>query len=132
MDAKEVKERDEGEVEATDAPLRAAAKALRAKADPRALVLGAGLQSLWKQLLPLLGVVAARTGEYPGIFKVEDGGDGRAVVHIELTDRPYEPGSPSGMERVLTLAIKLEHDHRLLGDRYYCVDCEVPAGDTKH
>ena len=86
MDAKEVKERDEGEVEATDAPLRAAAKALRAKADPRALVLGAGLQSLWKQLLPLLGVVAARIGEYPGIFKVEDGGDGRAVGGISPED----------------------------------------------
>ena len=103
------------------------------KPDPRALALSAGLQSLWKRLLPLLGVMPSRAGEYPGIFKVEAGaGPGEARVHIELPDRPYEPGCTFEMERVVTLAIKLEHDHRLLGDRYYCVDCETPAGDTRH
>ncbi len=141
VDVKEVKQRDEGPAEggkaeqvlAAESPLRAAAKALRAKADPRALALGAGLQSLWKRLFPLLGVTPARAGEYPGVFKVEAGDrPGEALVQIELPDQPYQPGRASGMERVITLAVRLEHDHRLLGDRYYCVDCEVPAEDTRH
>lgn len=99
----------------------------------RKLALSPGLQSLWGALLPALGVPPSRPGEYPGIFKVESGpGDREATIYIDLPAKPYEHGKPSQMERVVTLNVKLDHDYRLLGDRYYCLDCEVPADESSH
>jgi len=99
----------------------------------RKLALSPGLQSLWGAILPALGVLPSRPGEYPGIFKVESGpGDGEATIYIDLPDQPYEYGKPSTMDRVVTVNVKLDHDYRLLGGRYYCVDCESPSDEAGH
>ena len=101
--------------------------------DPRKLALNPALQSLWKNIFPLIGVLPARPGEYPGIVKVEPGLEaGEATVHIELPEKPYQPGKPSDMNRVVTLSVKLAHDHRRLGGRYYCIDCDIPENETRH
>jgi hypothetical protein len=99
----------------------------------RKIATSVGLQALWGAVLPLVGVLPSRHGEFPGVFKVESGpGDGEATIYIDVPDKPYEYGKPSRMERVLTLNVKLEHDYRQLGERYYCVDCETPTDETYH
>ena len=91
------------------------------------------LQALWAAVLPLVGVLPARPHEYPGVFKVEPGpGTDEATIFVDIPNEKYEPGKPPRMERVISLTVKLAHDYRLLGDRYYCVDCEVPEGETRH
>ena len=99
----------------------------------RKLAAGAGIQALWSSVLPLVGVKPAAPDEFPGIFQVESGpGENEAVVHIDIPSAPYEPGEPPAMERVVTLSVKLDHDFRKLGDRYYCVDCEPAENETRH
>ena len=101
--------------------------------DLRKMATSAGLQALWGAVLPLIGVLPSRDGEFPGIFKVESGpGDDEATIYIDVPGKPYEYGKTSPMERVLTLNVKLAHDYRQLGDRYYCIDCETPADETRH
>jgi len=97
------------------------------------LQLSPGLQSLWAVVLPLVGVRASRPGEYPGYFQVEQGTTpDEALVHIDIPNAAYEEGAKPSMRRVVSLSVKLAHDFRRLGDRYYCIDCEVPADETRH
>lgn len=97
------------------------------------LALGRGIQSLWSAILPMVGVRASRPGEFPGVFQVEPGSrPHEAVVHIDIPDAPYAPGEKPTMGRVVSLSVTLAHDFRRLGDRYYCIDCEVPADETRH
>jgi hypothetical protein len=99
----------------------------------RALASSPGVQALWKSVLPLLGVLPARAGEYPGIFQVEAGpAADEATVYVDIPDGPYVDGEPSDMARVLALTVRLAHDYRRLGHRYYCVDCERPSDEHAH
>lgn len=106
-------------------------------ADPtekmKKLALGRGIQSLWAAVLPMVGVKASRPGEFPGVFQVEPGeGPHEALIHIDIPSAPYEAGEKPKMGRVVSLSVTLAHDFRRLGDRYYCIDCEVPAEETRH
>jgi len=104
-----------------------------AGAEAKELAVSGGIQKLWGTLLPLLGVLPAKPGEYPGIFRIEPGPtDHEATIFIDIPNQPYEAGETPGMERVVTLRVKLDHDYRLLGDRYYCVDCETPTSEVCH
>jgi hypothetical protein len=97
------------------------------------LARGGGIQSLWAALLPMVGVRASRAGEFPGIFQVEPGpGPNEALVHIDIPDAPYAAEEKPTMSRVISLSVTLAHDFRRLGDRYYCIDCEAPADETRH
>jgi hypothetical protein len=97
------------------------------------LAMSRGLQSLWAAVLPMVGVRASRAGEFPGVFQVEQGSDPHeALVHIDIPTSPYAPGEKPTMGRVVSLSVKLAHDFRRLGDRYYCIDCEAPAEETRH
>jgi hypothetical protein len=81
----------------------------------------------------MVGVRAARGGEFPGYFQVEAGaGPNEALVHIDIPAAPYDGDAKPSMDRVVSLSVKLAHDFRRLGDQYYCVDCEVPAAETRH
>lgn len=92
-----------------------------------------GLQALWAAVLPMVGVRSARPGEFPGVFQVEPGPTPHeALVHVDIPHAPYEKGQKPAMGRVVSLSIKLAHDFRRLGDRYYCIDCEVPTDETRH
>jgi hypothetical protein len=104
-----------------------------AEPDPRAAALAPALQTLWGAVLPLVGVFPSRPNEFPGIFKVEAGpGKDEATVHIDIVDKPYEAGKETPMERVVSLTVKLAHDHRRLGERYFCVLCDLAPGETRH
>jgi len=97
------------------------------------LAMGPGIQSLWSAVLPMVGVQASRAGEFPGVFQVEPGTrPHEALVHIDIPDAPYVPGEKPKLGRVVSLSVTLAHDFRRLGDKYYCVDCEVPADETRH
>ncbi|RMD83425.1 MAG: hypothetical protein D6815_06605 [Candidatus Dadabacteria bacterium] len=99
----------------------------------RRLATAPALQALWSALLPLVGVLPSRPGEYPGVFKIERGPEkGEATIFIDIPNEEYEPGKPPRMERVVALSVRMAHDYRLLGGRYYCVDCEIPAHETRH
>lgn len=99
----------------------------------RAVATSPQLQAFWKALLPHLGVLPSQSGEFPGMFRVEsEPGESEATVYIDIPNRPYERGVPSELDRVLALKISLDHDFRRLGDRHYCVDCEVPGSETRH
>jgi len=99
----------------------------------RQLAVSPGLQALWGALLPMVGVRPAKPEEYAGVFKIEPGpSDSEATIYIDVPSRPYERGKNAPMERVVTLNVKLAHDYRLLGDQYYCVDCEAPTTETRH
>ena len=98
----------------------------------RDFALNEHVQALWHQIFPLVGVPASRPGEKAGIFKVTPGGNpGEALVHIDVPAEEYADGEPPKMERIVTLTIKLDHDYRLLGDEYYCIDC-LPTNETHH
>jgi hypothetical protein len=89
-----------------------------------------GVQALWQAVLPLVGMMPSRPDEYAGVFKVEPGpGEDEATVYIDIPSAGYERGKQPSMERVVALTVKLSHDYRLLGDRYYCVDCEPANRD---
>jgi hypothetical protein len=97
------------------------------------LALGRGIQALWAALLPMVGVRASRPGEFPGVFQVEPGTrPHEALVHIDVPHAPYVAGEKPEMGRVVSLSVTLAHDFRRLGDRYYCIDCEAPADETRH
>jgi hypothetical protein len=97
------------------------------------LALSRGLQSLWAAVLPMVGVRASRAGEFPGVFQVEPGASPHeALVHIDIPSAPYAVGEKPAMGRVVSLSVTLAHDFRRLGDRYYCIDCEAPAEETRH
>jgi hypothetical protein len=99
----------------------------------RQLSAGHGIQALWATLLPLLGVGPATPGEFPGVFQVEPvPGKDEAMIHIDIPNKPYEKGTSPAMDRVVTLTVRMEHDFRKLGDRYYCIDCEAPNDETRH
>jgi hypothetical protein len=89
-----------------------------------------GVQALWQAVLPLVGIVPSRPGEYAGVFKVEPGPrDDEATVYIDIPSDRYERGKKPSMDRVIALTVRLSHDYRLLGDQYYCVDCEPATHD---
>ncbi len=97
------------------------------------LALSPGVQTLWAALLPLVGVRASGAGEFPGYFQVEAGTTpNEALVHIDIPSAAYDTDAKPLMNRVVSLSVKLAHDFRRLGDQYYCVDCEVPDGETRH
>lgn len=97
------------------------------------LAISRGLQSLWAAVLPMVGVRASRAGEFPGVFQVEPGArPHEALVHIDIPNSPYVAGEKPTMGRVISLSVTLAHDFRRLGDRYYCIDCEAPADETRH
>lgn len=97
------------------------------------LALSPGLQSLWATVLPMVGVRASRPDEFAGYFQVEPGtAPNEALVHIDIPSAPYAEGAKPTMTRVVSLSVKLAHDFRRLGDQYYCIDCEVPAEETRH
>lgn len=97
------------------------------------LAISRGIQSLWAAVLPMVGVRASRAGEFPGVFQVEPGArPHEAVVHIDIPNTPYVAGEKPVMSRVISLSVTLAHDFRRLGDRYYCIDCEAPADETRH
>ena len=92
-----------------------------------------GLQALWQAVLPMVGIVPARPDEYAGVFKVEPGpGDDEATIYVDIASDGYEPGRTPKMERVVALTVRLSHDYRLLGEHYYCVDCDPPTQETRH
>jgi hypothetical protein len=97
------------------------------------LALSPGLQSLWAAILPMVGVRASRPDEFAGYFQVEPGtAPNEALVHIDIPNAPYAEGAKPTMARVVSLSVKLAHDFRRLGDQYFCIDCEVPAEETRH
>lgn len=97
------------------------------------LALGGGLQALWAAVLPMIGVRSSRANEFPGVFQVEPGPTpNEALVHVDIPIERYEPGKQPKMDRVVSLSVKLAHDFRRLGDRYYCIDCETPTDETRH
>jgi hypothetical protein len=97
------------------------------------LALSPALQSLWAAVLPMVGVRASRPDEFAGYFQVEPGtAPDEALVHIDIANAPYVEGAKPAMARVVSLSVKLAHDFRRLGDQYYCIDCEVPAEETRH
>lgn len=100
----------------------------------RRIATSPSIQALWSAVLPLVGVLPARAGEFPGMFKVEPipGKKDEATIYIDIPSRPYERGVGSKMDRVLALNVRLDHDYRRLGDRHYCVDCEVSGSETRH
>ena len=99
----------------------------------RKLATSAGVQALWKTVLPMIGVLPSRPGEYAGMVKVEPvPGKPEATIYIDVPDAPYQAGEESSMDRVLALNVRLEHDYRKLGERHYCVDCEAPDSETRH
>jgi hypothetical protein len=99
----------------------------------KALQLSPGLQRLWAAVLPIVGVRPSRTGEFAGYFQVEQGAaPDEALIHIDIPSEPYAEGAKPAMARVVSLSVKLAHDFRRLGDRYYCIDCEVPNDETRH
>jgi len=92
-----------------------------------------GLQALWQAVLPMVGIVPARPNEYAGVFKVEPGpGADEATIYVDIASDGYEPGRTPNMERVVALTVKLSHDYRLLGEHYYCVDCDPPRQEMRH
>lgn len=101
--------------------------------DLRRIALSPQIQALWSALLPLIGALPSRPGEFAGMFKVEPvPGKPEATVYIDVPDGAYTPGVSSAMDRVLALNVRLDHDYRKLGDQHYCVDCEVAANETRH
>jgi hypothetical protein len=67
------------------------------------------------------------------LFTVTPGAhEGEALVHIDVPSEEYVDGEPPRMDRIVTLSIRLDHDHRLFGDQYYCIDCDVPDSETRH
>jgi hypothetical protein len=97
------------------------------------LAAGHGVQALWAALLPLLGIGPASPGEFPGLFQVERGpGKDEAMIHIDIPNKPYEQGKAPSMDRVVTLTVRMQHDFRKFGNRYYCIDCESPSNETRH
>jgi hypothetical protein len=92
-----------------------------------------GLQALWQAVLPMIGIVPAKPGEYAGVFKVEPGPEpDEATIYIDIASDGYERGRTPPMERVVALSVKLSHDYRLLGEHYYCVDCDPPSDEARH
>jgi hypothetical protein len=92
-----------------------------------------GVQALWQAVLPILGMLPSRPGEYPGMFRVEPGpGSEEATIYIDIPAEDYERGKKPRMERVVALTVRLSHDYRLFGDQYYCVDCEQPQDEARH
>ncbi len=103
------------------------------ESDPRSVALQPGIQALWNAVLPMIGALRSRPEEYPGVFKVESGpGEGEATIYLDIPNEPYQAGEPAAMDRVLALRVKLDHDYRKFGERYFCVDCEVPSDETRH
>lgn len=99
----------------------------------KALQMSPGLQRLWAAVLPIVGVRPSRMGEFPGHFQVEQGAaPDEALIHIDIPSEPYGADTKPAMARVVSLSVKLAHDFRRLGDRYYCIDCEVPTDETRH
>jgi hypothetical protein len=97
------------------------------------LALSGGIQALWAVVLPMIGVRSSRAGEFPGVFQVEQGpSPHEALVHVDIPHAPYEVDKSPAMTRVISLSVKLAHDFRRLGDRYYCIDCEIPGEETRH
>ncbi len=91
------------------------------------------LNAVWETLLPILGVQAMTPGEAPAGLRLERGPDpGEATLFLEMRDpgSDQEPKTPA--PRVLGISVKLGHDYRRLGDRYYCVDCEHHSDETRH
>ena len=125
------------EVESTVKPLEPGRAPATTDEDPaeamKAAALSRGLQHLWAAVLPMVGVRASRAGEFAGYFQVEPGpSENEALVHIDIPSAPYAEGTRPPMARVVSLSVKLAHDFRRLGDRYYCIDCEAPADETRH
>ena len=98
----------------------------------REFALSPHIQELWHQIFPLIGVPPSKAGEFAGLFKVTPGmNKGEALIHIDVPSQAYVEGEPPTMERIVTLTVKMDHDYRLLGDEYYCIDC-VPTQETRH
>jgi len=99
----------------------------------REFALSPHIQALWDTIFPLVGVMHSKPGESAGLFKVGPGDrEGEATIYIDVPSEPYREGHPPRMERIVTLTVKMEHDYRLLGSDYYCVDCDVPTSETRH
>lgn len=115
-------EHDDAEVGSTEASVSA-----------REFALSPHIQALWDTIFPLVGVLQSKPGESAGLFKVSPGDrEGEATIYIDVPSEPYREGHPPRMERIVTLTVKMEHDYRLLGTDYYCVDCDVPTSETRH
>ena len=106
--------------------------AVRELSDAQELAMSPAMQALWTAVLPLVGTHASRPGEFPGVFKVEAGEEDEALIYLDVPTKPYQRGRRGDMDRVLALSVKLGHDYRRLGDRYYCIDCETPSEETRH
>lgn len=92
-----------------------------------------GLQALWQAILPMVGILPSRPGEFAGVFKVEEGpGPDEATIYLDIPTDEYTPGRDPRMERVVALTVRLSHDYRLLGEHYYCVDCDPPRDEARH
>jgi hypothetical protein len=92
-----------------------------------------GLQALWQAVLPMVGILPSRPGEFAGVFKVEAGPrPDEATVYIDIPSDEYAPGRDPRMERVIALSVRLSHDYRLLGEHYYCVDCDPAHDEVRH
>ncbi len=84
-------------------------------------------------LLPMLGVMPSTVKEFPGLVRMVTGPEkGEITLHIDMASKPHTSGEKPPMERIVTLSVRLEHDYRLLGNGYYCIDCDLPENDTVH
>ncbi len=102
-------------------------------ATERELALSPQMQAFWTSVFEQVELPRTHSGERPGLFTVTPGSqEGEALVHIDVPREDYVEGQPPRMERIVTLSIQLDHDHRLFGDQYYCVDCDTPDSDTVH
>ncbi|MBI5503800.1 MAG: hypothetical protein HY899_03305 [Deltaproteobacteria bacterium] len=92
-----------------------------------------GVAAFFEALLPMVGVLPSTVREFPGLVRILRGpGEDEATLHIDMATKPLGPGEKPSLERVVTLSVRLDHDYRLLGNGYYCIDCDLPQNDTVH
>jgi len=93
----------------------------------------ATLATFLEQLLSSVGMMQSTIQEFPGLVRVLQGpGADEATVQIDMGSKPYVAGDKPSLQRIVTLNVRLDHDYRLLGSGYYCIDCDLPQSDTVH
>lgn len=92
-----------------------------------------GLAMFLEKLLGMVGMMQSTVKEFPGLVRLVAGPDEDEVtLHIDMAPKPYAVGDEPSLQRIVTLSVRLDHDYRLLGNGYYCIDCDLPQNDTVH
>lgn len=93
----------------------------------------AGLTAFFDALLPIVGVPPSTVKEFPGLVRIVPGpGADEATLHIDMAAGPCAATDKPSLDRIVTLSVRFDHDYRLLGSGYYCIDCDLPENDTVH